>query len=110
MLLRSKCRRLHRRPCGEVRTHTSAQASLGACCNLAINQWWVRRRGSVMGLAGLANSLLGAGLMPLVLARANASLGWRSTYMLCGALLLALLLPLWWGVVRDSPEAEGPVT
>ena len=27
----------------------SGQASLGSCCNLAINQWWVRRRGSVMG-------------------------------------------------------------
>ena len=85
----------------------TGQASLSMCANIAINQWWVDRRGRINGYANFANSCIGAGIMPLLLNRVGSALGWRLTYVACAVVLLGMLLPIWWLVVRDSPEATG---
>ncbi len=40
------------------------QSSLGLVCNTAINLWWVRRRGTILGLSGLIIGIGGLGIFP----------------------------------------------
>jgi MFS family permease len=40
------------------------QGSLGLVSQTVINQWWVRRRGLVMGISGFFLAVLGMGFFP----------------------------------------------
>jgi len=83
------------------------QGSLGLASTNLINQWWVRRRGTVMGLSGLLVSLLGVGGFPGLINWLIPLYGWPQTYMLLGLILLAGLAPLVVILVRDRPEQYG---
>ncbi len=83
------------------------QGSLGLVSNNAINQWWVRRRGTMIGLSGLMVSLLGIGGFPGLINWLIPIYGWRTTYMLLGMLLLVGFAPLVLTLVRDQPEHYG---
>ncbi len=83
------------------------QGSLGLVSTNLINQWWVRRRGTVMGMSGLGVSLLGLGGFPSLINWLIPIYGWQTTYMLLGVLLLAGLAPLALMFVRDQPEQYG---
>ena len=75
--------------------------------NNLINQWWVGRRGMVMGISGSVVSLLSVGAFPILVNRLIPAIGWRFTFVLMGLVLLFVMLPL--GVVffRDRPEDYG---
>ncbi len=83
------------------------QGSLGLVCRNVINQWWVRRRGLVMGIGGMVGALIGSGGFPNLINWLIPILGWRSTYMLLGVLVLLVMLPLGSLFIRNRPEDYG---
>lgn len=83
------------------------QGSLGLVSNNVMNQWWVRRRGVVMGVSGMAMSLLGVGLFPPLLNRLIAEVGWRAAYAVLGAGLLAVLPGAAFLLFRERLERYG---
>ena len=92
---------------GFVALRMLGQGSLSLVSKNAINQWWVRRRGMAMGLAGMVTALLSTGGFPNLLAWLIPFYGWRTTYMLLGVGLWLVLLPLVVLFVRDRPEEYG---
>jgi MFS family permease len=82
------------------------QGSLSLVSKNVINLWWVRRRGVAMGISGLAGALL-AGLFPYFINTLIPLYGWRLTYMLLGALIITVMLPIGWLFVRNRPEDHG---
>lgn len=83
------------------------QGSLGLACKNAINQWWVRRRGFVMGLTGVATALLGSGTFPGLITWMIPRYGWRMSYVLLGLGVLVIMVPLASIFIRNRPEDYG---
>jgi MFS family permease len=80
--------------------------SMQLISNNVIAQWFVRRRGMVMGIAGqsLAISLL---IYPALSNHLIEWLGWRQAWVALGTLPLLIMLPLGWLLFRDRPELYG---
>ena len=80
--------------------------SMQLISNTVIAQWFVRRRGLVMGIAGqsLAISLI---IYPALSSWLIGELGWRMAWVALGALALAIMLPVGWIFFRDRPELYG---
>jgi MFS family permease len=83
------------------------QGGLGLVSQNVINQWWVSRRGMIMGVSGLGVSLLGIGALPGLINWLVTLYGWRLAYMLLGAVLLLIMAPVAWLFYRDRPELYG---
>ncbi len=83
------------------------QGSLSLVSKNVINQWWVRRRGMAMGMAGMATALLGSGGFPNLINWLIPIFGWRITYMLLGLMLWLVMLPLGLIFIRNRPEEYG---
>lgn len=83
------------------------QGSLGLVSSNVINQWWVQRRGMIMGISGLLNSILGLGAFPNLINWLIPIYGWRSTYIILGVMVLLLMAPLGFALFRDKPEDFG---
>ena len=92
---------------GFVLVRLLGQGSLSLVSNYVINQWWVRRRGMVMGLSGVFVSLLGVGAFPNLINWMIPQIGWRATYVVFGAALIAVMVPLGVTFYRSRPEAYG---
>ncbi|MDH3676109.1 MAG: MFS transporter [Anaerolineae bacterium] len=92
---------------GFVAIRMLGQGSLTLVSQNAINQWWVRRRGTMMGISGMMLSLLGLGTFPNLINRLIPLYGWQGTYMLLGLLLLAVMAPLAFILIRNRPEQYG---
>ena len=92
---------------GLVAMRMMGQGSLSLVSANVINQWWVRRRGAVMGLSGMAGALLGTGLFPPLVNRLITALGWRTAFVVLALILLGVMLPLGWLLFRDTPEMYG---
>lgn len=71
-----------------------------------ISRWFDRHRGLALGLAMFG---IGAGaiLMPALAQRLIAMLGWRSTYLVIGLLVLGVSVPVVAFFLKDSPEEMG---
>ena len=83
------------------------QGSLSLVCSNAINQWWVRKRGPLLGVSGVVSAMLGLGGFPLLIHALIPIFGWRATYMLLGSALLLVLAPVGYIFIRDRPETYG---
>lgn len=83
------------------------QGSLSMVSRYVINQWWVRRRGMVMGIAGVTAALLGSGGFPNLINTLIPQFGWRTTYMLLGVMIWLVMLPTSVIFVRSRPEDYG---
>ena len=92
---------------GFVLIRMLGQGSLGMVCSNVVNHWWVRRRGTVLGILGMAVSVLGTGLFPSLIDGLIARFGWRLSYMLLGALVAAVMLPVGLIFFRRQPEDFG---
>lgn len=82
------------------------QGSLTLASKNVINLWWVRRRGRIMGIVGVAGALL-SGLFPYLANTLIDEFGWRWTYVILGGILLSVMLPLGYIFARDRPEDHG---
>lgn len=73
-----------------------------------IARWFTERRGSVMGVAfsGMGAGVLAVGPLAQWLIAGH---GWRAAYLVLGLGTLAVLLPLIWLGVRDTPGGAAPV-
>ena len=80
--------------------------SMQLISNHAIAQWFIVRRGFVMGLAGLslAGSLL---LFPALAESLISSFGWRQSWVGLGLILGLVMFPVGWLFIRDTPELYG---
>ena len=80
--------------------------SMQLVSNNLIAQWFIRKRGLVMGLAGqsLAISLL---LYPPLGEALIAQLGWRNTWIAFGVLVWLVMIPTGLLLFRDRPELYG---
>lgn len=83
------------------------QGSLCLVSFNVINQWWVRRRGTVMGMAGMASALLGVGTFPPLINRLITTFGWRAAFLFLGLLVLVVMIPVGGLLFRDRPELFG---
>ena len=72
-----------------------------------INQWWIRRRGMVMGINGVVWGLLGFGAFPMLIRQLVDATDWRWTYTIQGIALLLIMLPVGIMLFRNRPEAYG---
>ena len=79
------------------------QGSLSLVSKSVINLWWVRKRGLVIGIGGIAGALL-SGLFPYIINALIPLYGWRTTYAILGGVLLLFMLPIGWLLVRNRPE------
>ena len=71
-----------------------------------VPRWFVRKRGLASALA-LSGVGVGSLLITLLSERLVLGLGWRTTYLIYGLAILAVLVPLNLLLHRDSPEALG---
>jgi MFS family permease len=80
--------------------------SLQLVSNNLIAQWFIRRRGRVMGLAGLS---LPVGLMvfPALSQTLIEQFGWRWALVLLGLLVWVIMLPVSLLFFKDRPELYG---
>lgn len=92
---------------GFVAVRMLGQGSLTLVSLHVINQWWVTRRGTIMGLSGLFTSLLGLGAFPNLINWLIPRYGWRTTYPLLGLLMLLIMVPAGYLFFRERPEAYG---
>jgi len=69
----------------------------------AVNRYFDKQRGLVLGLI-----MSGTGLFSLLakpsLAAVVANDGWRIAYLWLGAVPLLLMLPIFWGLIRQNPQ------
>jgi MFS family permease len=71
-----------------------------------VSRWFAQRRGTALSVLGSA-SMTGMSLLVPALTWLILTTGWRTTYLLIGAGVLVLILPLALFVVKDSPESMG---
>lgn len=69
-------------------------------------RWFVKRRGTVIGLLSGASMAGMTFLVPIAM-WFILTVGWRATYLFLGAFTLLVVLPLSLWVLRDDPEAIG---
>jgi len=82
-------------------------AMLGFPTHMAVvPRWFVRKRGLASALA-LSGVGIGSLLITLLTERLVLGIGWRSTYVVYGLLILAVLVPLNLLIHRESPQALG---
>jgi sugar phosphate permease len=92
---------------GFVLIRMLGQGSLGLVCTNVVNRWWVRRRGTMLGLLGVATSVLGTGMFPSLTNALIGRFGWRLSYVLLGLLVAAVMLPVGLIFFRRQPEDYG---
>lgn len=74
--------------------------------NAAVARWFVRRRGTALGVATAGISMGGVVFVPLTQFLIN-SFGWRTAFAVLGALVVALVVPPVAAFMRGSPEEMG---
>jgi sugar phosphate permease len=82
------------------------QGSLSLVSKNVVNLWWVRKRGRMMGLMGVIGALFG-GLFPYFINTLISHHGWRWTYVILGAVVMGVMVPLGWIFIRNRPEDHG---
>ena len=83
------------------------QGSLTLVSVTMINQWWLKKRGRLMGIVGLLSAILGTGCFPLLVHWGIVRWGWRGTLRFEAFLLFAILCPLVMLAARHRPEDHG---
>lgn len=80
--------------------------SLQLVSNNVIAQWFVRRRGLVMGITGLSLPI-SLTLFPLLTQTFIDELTWRGAWLVLGLLVWVVVLPVGWFLFKDRPEQYG---
>ncbi|MFK7800065.1 MAG: MFS transporter [Anaerolineae bacterium] len=92
---------------GFVGIRMLGQGSTSLISRQMINVWWVERRGTILGISMFAGAVLGPGLFPRLINYLIPLYGWRVTYPLLGAMVVAIMLPVAYFFYRRRPELYG---
>jgi MFS family permease len=71
-----------------------------------VARWFNKRRGTALSVLGSA-SMTGMSLLVPAITWLIITRGWRMTYVVIGAVILLIVMPLCLWVFRDSPESIG---
>jgi MFS family permease len=71
-----------------------------------VARWFSKRRGTALSLLASA-SMTGMSLLVPMVTWLILTMGWRTTYMVIGVGVLAIMLPISLWVIRESPESMG---
>lgn len=82
------------------------QGSLGLVSLHVISIWFVQRRGSVIGLAGVGFALANS-IFPPFIQFLISQVGWRMGYILLGGMIAVTILPIGALLYREHPERYG---
>lgn len=82
------------------------QGSLSLASIHVVNLWFVRRRGTAVGIMG-AGLAVAMSFFPVLIEDLISRFGWRVTYMLLGGGLLVFMVPLGALFFRGAPERFG---
>jgi MFS transporter, OFA family, oxalate/formate antiporter len=74
-------------------------------CNSTVVKWFARRRGLAVGVASSGGSV-GTFVLPPIAQMLVASVGWRSAYVILGAVVFAILTSVA-AIMRRDPESMG---
>jgi MFS family permease len=69
-------------------------------------KWFFARRGTAIGLSSVGTSLGGFAL-PVLVTYLLSTYGWRQANLILAALVVVVVVPVVWKVVRNTPEARG---
>ncbi len=92
---------------GFVLIRMLGQSGMTLISRYVINQWWVRRRGTVLGISVVFGSILGMGAFPNLINWLIPRFGWRLSYQLLGGLVILVMVPLGLLFFRHQPERYG---
>lgn len=82
------------------------QGMLTVCGRTTLAKWFDRRRGLVLGLSGVAISLVFSAA-PKGLDAMIQSVGWRGAYQVLAGVSIVVVAALGWWLIRDNPEECG---
>ena len=74
--------------------------------NIAISRWFRRKRGRAMGTAMIGGPVGGLLMTPFA-SSCVEWVGWRPTLLILGGLLWLILVPVLFGLLRDTPAELG---
>jgi len=83
------------------------QGSMTIVSGNILNQWWVRRRGLILSIAGVLMSLFGSGSFPMLIHMLIERFGWRSSYRILGLAIVTIMLPVGQLFYKRRPEDYG---
>jgi MFS family permease len=78
----------------------------GLAGSTLVANWYVRRRGTALGIAAVGISLSGVVMAP-VATELIAAIGWRGTFLVYAAIALVGVVPVVWLLVVNGPEDLG---
>ncbi len=85
---------------------TLGQGALSLSAIHAVNLWFVRRRGVAVGIMGIGMAVA-LSVVPPLIERGIAGIGWRMTYAALGAAVALVVIPAALLFVRRHPERYG---
>jgi MFS family permease len=91
---------------GFVGIRLLGQGALGLTATTAAARWFVRRRGSALGIVSAAGAA-GISMAPLLLERLISAHGWRTAWVVEGILIWAIVIPLAVFAMKDDPSHLG---
>jgi sugar phosphate permease len=86
------------------------QGSMTLVSTTMINQWWMSKRGRIMGLVGLLSAVLGTGCFPPVIHYLIEEWGWRGSFLWEAAFMAVVMAPIAFFLARHRPEEHGLAT
>ncbi|MGB0386570.1 MAG: MFS transporter [Ardenticatenaceae bacterium] len=92
---------------GFIAIRMLGQGGMSLISRYVINQWWVKRRGTVLGISVLFASVLGLGAFPNLINWLIPRFGWRLSFQLLGAFVMAVMVPVGLIFFRNRPELYG---
>ncbi len=91
---------------GFVAIRALGQGSLQLISTTLVAMWFIRRRGRAMALMALAAPMSQAAF-PVLVFSLISTWGWRNAWMILGAIIWIILIPVGIILVRRSPESVG---
>ncbi len=79
------------------------QGALELLSSNMLAMWFRKKLGSITGFAGVITSLL-TGVVPVLALSSINQIGWRSTYILAGLIVIVVILPIAFFLFINRPE------